>query len=178
MWYCGNFIFENPSYEGHHGIYLCQLDPITFQFIGERTIIWDGLSTHSKWIEAPHIYFKDNYYYLIVAEGGTFTNHSIMMARSKKIDGPYEYCPRNPIVTHRHLSLSHEISVVGHGDLFETQYGEWWMVLLGVRPYDHCNFNTGRETFLIPMLWDSDGWPRINNENGLVNKEELAPNLS
>lgn len=27
------------------------------------------------------------------------------------------------------------IAVVGHGDLIETQKGEWYMVLLGIRPY-------------------------------------------
>lgn len=177
MWYCGNFICENSLYEGHHGIYLCELDPITFQFIGKRTVIWDGISTNSKWIEAPHIYFKDDYYYLLVAEGGTFTNHSVMIARSKNIDGPYEYCPRNPIITHRHLPLSHEISVTGHADLIQTQNNEWWMVLLGVRPYDQHNFNTGRETFLVPIIWDDDDWPRINNHNGLINKVELLPKL-
>lgn len=58
LWYTGNFIFENPLYEGHHGIYLSQLDPETFQFQGERRVIWDGATTHSKWIEAPHIYKK------------------------------------------------------------------------------------------------------------------------
>ena len=27
------------------------------------------------------------------------------------------------------------------------------------------------------MIWENDGWPRVNNENGLVNKIEKAPNL-
>lgn len=177
MWYTGNYISENSHYEGHHGIYLCELDRDTFQIISPRTIIWDGEKTRSKWIEAPHIYYKDGYYYLMTAEGGTFTNHSVMMARCRTIDGEYEICPRNPIVTHRHLSLQREISVVGHGDLTETQNGEWWMVLLGVRPYRDAHFNLGRETFLLPMAWDADGWPRADNENGLVNQTERFPNL-
>jgi alpha-N-arabinofuranosidase len=177
MWYAGNYISELAHYEGHHGIYLCELDPETFQFKGERTIIWDGEKSRSKWIEAPHIYYENGYYYLMVAEGGTFTNHSVMMARSRTIDGEYEVCPRNPVATHRHLSLNHEISVVGHGDIVETQNGEWWMVLLGVRPYENAHFNLGRETFLIPVVWESDGWIRVDNENGLVNKTERRPDL-
>ncbi|WP_148409890.1 glycoside hydrolase family 43 protein [Murimonas intestini] len=177
MWYAGNYISTPGLYEGHHGIYLCELDPLTFQFKGERTVIWDGNKTRSKWIEAPHIYYENGYYYLIVAEGGTFTNHSVMMARCRTIDGDYEICPRNPVVTHRHLSLEHEISVVGHCDIVETQNGEWWMVLLGVRPYKDAHFNLGRETFLVPVLWESDGWLRIDNENGLVNREERRPEL-
>ncbi len=177
MWYMGNYIEKNPAYEGHHGIYLCELDKESFQFKGERKVIWNGSTTRSKWIEAPHIYFVNDRYYLLVAEGGTFTNHSVMMARSETIDGEYEICPRNPIVSHRHLSLNHEISVVGHGDLVETNAGEWWMVLLGVRPYRETHFNTGRETFLVPIIWEEDGWPRVDNANGLVNTWEKAPNL-
>ena len=32
LWYAGNFISEEKLYEGHHGIYLNELDPVTFQF--------------------------------------------------------------------------------------------------------------------------------------------------
>lgn len=177
MWYTGNFICEEPEYEGHHGIYLCELDRETFQFKGERKIIWDGAKTRSKWIEAPHLYYEKGFYYLLVAEGGTFTNHSVMMARCSVIDGDYEICPRNPILSHRHLSLEHSISVVGHGDIVETQEGEWWMVLLGVRPYKGAHFNLGRETFLVPMVWEKDGWLRVDNDNGLVNGRERLPKL-
>lgn len=177
LWYTGNFIYENPEYEGHHGIYLAELDKRTFQFKNGRKVIWDGKTSRSKWIEAPHLYFINDFYYLIVAEGGTFTNHSVMMARSRTIDGCYEICPRNPVITHRHLSLEHEISVVGHGDIVGTQNGEWWMVLLGVRPYKGAHFNLGRETFLLPIKWDTDGWLRVNNQNGLINSRESRPDL-
>jgi xylan 1,4-beta-xylosidase len=177
IWYCGNFISREKQYPGHHGIYLCELDPATLQFKGERKVIWDGKWNHSKWIEGPHIYKINGMYYLLVAEGGTFTNHSVMMARCRTIEGDYEICPRNPIVSHRHLSLMHPIAVTGHADMVETQNGEWWMVLLGVRPYTGVQFNLGRETFLVPIIWEKDGWPRIDNDNGLVNEEERLPNL-
>ena len=156
---------------------MCELDSEGFQIIGEKHFIWDGKISRGKWLEAPHIYKKDGWYYLMAAEGGTFTNHSVMMARSRKIDGEYEVCPRNPIVTHRHLSLMHEIAVVGHGDILETQEGEWWMVLLGVRPYEGFHFNLGRETFLVPIEWQEDGWPLLKTENGLVNERERLPKL-
>ena len=58
VWYVGNFISSECLYEGHHGIYLNELDPVTLQFKGERRIIWDGKKTYSRWIEAPHIYKK------------------------------------------------------------------------------------------------------------------------
>ncbi len=179
VWYAGNCIIpkEESEYEGHHAIYLCELDPESFQIISDIKLIWNGNRTTSKWIEAPHIYKKDGYYYLIVAEGGTFTNHSVMMARSKTIDGDYEICPRNPVVTHRHVSLMNPISVVGHADIVETQNGEWWMVLLGVRPYEGINYNLGRETFLAPIIRDEDGWIRLDTPYGLIQAEERKPNL-
>lgn len=177
LWYTGNFISSEALYEGHHGIYLNELDPETLQLKGPRYIIWDGKVSSSKWIEAPHLYKKDGYYYLMVAEGGTFINHSVMMARSATINGTYEICPRNPIVSHRHLPLDRDISVVGHADIVETQAGEWWMVLLGVRPYGKTHYNLGRETFLVPVIWAEDGWLRINNSTGLVNSTERIPAL-
>lgn len=177
VWYVGNFICDKSLYEGHHGIYLNELDPDTLQFKGPRHIIWDGKMTQSKWIEAPHLYKHDGYYYLLVAEGGTFVNHSVMMARCKNISGDYEVCPRNPIVTHRHRPLVNDISVVGHADIVETQNGECWMVLLGVRPYEGGHYNLGRETFMVPIFWAEDGWPMINNETGLVNTTERVPDL-
>ncbi len=184
MWYAGNYIEAYPQYEGHHGIYLSELDPETFQFIGSRRKIWDGARTTSKWIEAPHLYHINDWYYLIVAEGGTFSNHSVMMARAKSVEGPYEICPRNPIVTHRHLPLAREISVTGHADIVQTQNGEWWMVLLAVRPYvdpedseGNFHFNTGRETFLVPFHWEKDGWPLLDTENGIVHSSERRPDL-
>lgn len=51
------------------------------------------------------------------------------------------------------------------------------MVLLGVRPYEGAHFNLGRETFLIPVVWEEDGWLRVDNENGLVNRYERRPDL-
>ena len=189
VWYVGNYICKENLYEGHHGIYLCELDKDTLQFKGERKILWDGITTRGKWLEAPHIYKINGMYYLMVAEGGTFTNHSVMMARSSSVAGPYEVCQRNPVVSHRHLPLDRDISVTGHGDLIETQNGEWWMVLLGVRPYeakkkeDYRNengnifYNLGRETFLLPMTWGEDGWPIAASENGIVNEWERKPEL-
>lgn len=177
MWYTGNYICPEALYEGHHGIYLCELDPETFQFKGERHILWDGIKTRGKWIEAPHLYKKDGWYYLLVAEGGTFINHSVQMARCRSIDGEYEICPRNPIISHRHRPLLNPISVTGHADLICTSKGEWWMVLLAVRPYEGEHYNLGRETFLVPFTWAEDGWPMIDNETGLVQTSERLPAL-
>lgn len=49
--------------------------------------------------EGPHLYRKDGWYYLLAAEGGTGLGHSVIMARSKNLTGPYESNPANPVLT-------------------------------------------------------------------------------
>lgn len=176
-WLCGSRIPEKRLYFTHREIYLCSLDSHTFQIAGQTKIIWDGAQTRGHWVEAPHIYRIGEWYYLIIAEGGTYQNHCVMMARSKSIDGDYEFCPRNPVITHRHLALNHSISVVGHGDLVETRQNQWYLVLLGIRPYGNGDYNLGRETFLAPIVWEKDQWPRIDDCAGLVQETMAAPDL-
>ncbi len=201
MWYCGNMLPDVLAYPEHKQIYLCELDPETFQFKGERRIIYDGAWDHSLFMEAPHIYKIGGMYYLMTACGGTQTNHCVNISRSRDILGPYEPCPRNPVLTNRGLPLINRlgVAVAGHGDLVQTQKGEWYMVLLGIRPYDYlvedydryqprkwirtpdrnkrAQFNLGREVFMVPIAWDFDGWPLADNENGMVNLTERRPDL-
>src|SRR5262249_19539410 len=77
--------------------------------------------------------------------------------------------PINPILTQRHLDPSRPFPVTstGHADFVETQNGEWWAVFLGVRPYGDNLYNTGRETWLLPVRWEN-GWPMILGGNATV----------
>jgi xylan 1,4-beta-xylosidase len=56
---------------------------------------WDYLfkGTDLRVTEAPHIYKRNGYYYLLTAEGGTGYTHAMTMARSKNLRGPYELDP-------------------------------------------------------------------------------------
>ncbi|MFI0443871.1 glycoside hydrolase family 43 protein [Actinomadura sp. 6N118] len=145
-------------YEGHTEIWLREFDPVRMRLTGEEHVIWDGAVRGAIWSEAPHLYKVGGRYLLITAEGGTAEDHAVIAARADQITGPYEGCPRNPVLTHRHLGLDHPIVATGHADLVETARGEWWMVLLAVRPYGGYFANLGRETFLTPVRWE-DGWP-------------------
>lgn len=201
IWYCSNTIPNELIFPEQKQIYLCEIDPLTFQFSGERKIIFDAAVDHNYYMEAPHIYHIGDIYYLMTASGGTQTNHCVNIYRSHDLFGPYEPCPRNPIVTNRNLPIVNRVgvSVAGHGDLVVTQKREWYMVLLGIRPYEaevedydkflprmwirtpdrnrKAQFNLGREVFLIPIAWDYDGWPIVDNSNGMVNLQERFPNL-
>ncbi len=142
----------------------------------KRSCLWDGALKGVVWAEAPHIYKVNGCYYLLIAEGGTAHHHAVTIVRSKNIAGPYETYRGNPILTHRHLGLDYPIVGTGHADLVETQNGEWWAVLLAMRPYGGYYYNLGRETFLVPVRWE-DEFPIVSPGTGRVEFEYPAPNL-
>jgi xylan 1,4-beta-xylosidase len=156
---------DKPLYDGHRAIYLQELDVAHNKLVGPREIIINGgvrIEDHPVWIEGPHLFKKDGWYYLICAEGGTADQHSEVVFRSQTIRGPYASGPRNPILTQRTLPMSrlNPVTCTGHADFVEADDGRWWSVFLGCRPYRDQTFNTGRETFMLPVTW-VQGWPSI-----------------
>lgn len=142
--------------------------------IGFVTRIYDG--TCLKTIEAPHIYKKDGYYYLMCAEGGTWHNHAVTVARSKSLLGPYETDPKNPMLTSVDDPLN-PLQKAGHASIVETQNGEWYMVHLCGRPIPNKGRCTlGRETAIQRIVW-KDGWIRLINGGSHPEIEVEAPNL-
>jgi alpha-N-arabinofuranosidase len=163
---------NKPLYNGHRTIRLIEYDIETQKTVGDNKIIVNGgtnISKHPIWIEAPHLYKINNWYYLMCAEGGTGDQHSEVIFRSENVDGPYVSYENNPILTQRNLEPTRKnpITSTGHADLVETPDGKWYAVFLGCRPYEGDYYNTGRETFLTPVEW-KDGWPIIN-----PNQEEV-----
>jgi alpha-N-arabinofuranosidase len=175
-WYTGTRMAVQSRYEGHTEIWLQELDIAAMRLIGEKHILWDGALKIAIWAEAPHIYKINGMYYLLIAEGGTAHEHAVTIARSNNITGPYQPHLRNPILTHRHLGLDYPIVGTGHGDLVDTPNGEWWMILLAMRPYDGYFYNLGRETFLAPVRWE-EGWPVVSPGTGRVEFTYPIPDL-
>lgn len=149
-YYCGTGFTEKGQ-----AIILFEINPNTGEVLSEKKDISYGVSGKSP--EAPHIYKIGDWYYLLLAEGGTEYGHMVTIQRSKNIWGPYEACPNNPILTHRNFN-DKSVQCVGHADLFEDHKGNWWMVCLGTRPIGPKLHQFGRETFLVPVEW-KDGWP-------------------
>jgi xylan 1,4-beta-xylosidase len=169
------------KHNGHRAIYIWEYDLKTQKIISDQKLLVDGGTDMAKkpvWIEAPHIIKKDDYYYLICAEGGTAYEHSEVVFRSKNVLGPYVSYENNPILTQRHLSKDrkNQISTTGHADFVETQNGDWWAVYLGCRPYEIDYYNTGRETFMLPVTW-KDGWPTFEKGNEAHPFSHQKPNL-
>ncbi|MER2491746.1 glycoside hydrolase family 43 protein [Catenovulum sediminis] len=156
-----------PLYDGHRAIWLWEYDPIAQQVKPEsRKLLVDGGTDISKkpiWIEAPHIYKVNGWYYLVCAEGGTGYNHSAVVFRTRDLSEPFIPYHANPILTQRDLDIErvNPITTAGHADLIKTPQGEWWAVFLATRSYNKTLYNTGRETFLLPVDWTNEGWPEI-----------------
>ena len=150
------------SLHGGANVYLIQseIDPRNGSLLTQPRELWRG--TGMLGTEGPHTYKINGKYYLMAAEGGTDYGHTEVLARGASPWGPWEACPRNPILTNRSTGLP--IQGVGHADLVDAPDGSWWMVMHGFRPQGyHGAHNLGRETCLASVSWNSDGWPEVAN---------------
>ena len=157
------------------GILLQEYSTQERHLIGDRRIIFHG--TELGFTEAPHLYKRDGWYYLLTAEGGTFWGHAVTMARSRSIAGPYEVHPDHPLLTSRDRPEA-VLHRAGHADLVETPAGETYLVCLAGRPLPNRGRCTlGRETIIQKMRWDADGWLRTLDGGSLPTLETPAPDL-
>ncbi len=140
------------------GAYQCEINPLTGEQLTPTRFIWPG--TGGSYPEAPHLFRRGEFYYLMMAEGGTAECHMATISRSRDPYGPFENCPHNPLLTHR--SLMSPVHATGHADFVEDANGRWWAVFLGYRYSEHGLHPLGRETYLAPVTWSADGWPLIN----------------
>jgi alpha-N-arabinofuranosidase len=177
VYYTGNRVPPGgQDYPKHMDIWLQEIDLEQGKLIGPKLSIWQGALKVGHAQEGPHVYKIGGWYYVLIAEGGTGHTHAITIARSRNVTGPYEGHKANPILTHRHLGREYPIVNVGHGELVETQHGDWWMFCLASRTCGGYYRNLGRETFLTPVKWENE-WPVVNPGKGVLELEAAAPDL-
>lgn len=150
---------NQPAVDGTPGISMAEIDVHSGDLVTPIRLIWHG--TGAKMTEGPHLYRIGEWYYLLVAEGGTQFTHQAALARARSPWGPYEPCPHNPVLTN--VNSVGEVHCTGHGDLVADASGNWWMVHLGIRIARKYMSHLGRETFLAPVSWDDDAWPVVND---------------
>lgn len=167
-------VWDNGAGKMERGIWLAKYDLANFRMAGEPFTIFNSAMRVASAPEAPHLYHVGEYYYLMIAEGGTEHYHSVVVARSKELFAFYEANPANPVMTHRHMGFKAPILNVGHADLVELQDGSWYAVMLASRLIDGECKNLGRETFICPVAWER-GWPLFSPETGKVEWEYDAP---
>ncbi|CEP34555.1 MULTISPECIES: glycoside hydrolase family 43 protein [unclassified Halomonas] len=148
------------------GIVLQEYDLEQRRLVGAITTIFTG--TELKLTEGPHLYRRNGWYYLLVAEGGTGYQHAVTMARSKTLTGPYQLHPNNPLLTSQH-DPENPLQRAGHADLVDSpeghsSEGNSYLVHLCGRPLPGTRLSPlGRETAIQRVEWGADGWLRLAN---------------
>ncbi len=153
--------------------------------VGEIKKLYDGWPIPQEWttecfaLEAPKLIKKNGYFYMLSAEGGTSgpaTSHMVVAARSKSILGPWEECPNNPII--RTQSDTEKWWSQGHGTMFDTVQGDWYIVYHG---YEKGYHTLGRQTLLSQIIWTDDGWfyaKEIENHDVIDEKRQVFLDLN
>lgn len=145
--------------------------------VGEKKKVYDGWEYPKDWdtecmcLESPKLNYRNGYYYLTSAQGGTAgpaTSHMVVSARSKNIMGPWENSPYNPIV-HTYNTDDNWWSK-GHGTLIDDVNGNWWIVY---HAYAKGYHTLGRQTLIEPVEWTSDGWFRTKTDATSLQTGEL-----
>jgi alpha-N-arabinofuranosidase len=167
----GKMYWLSPN--NNDGFLLGVWDPKRHEFSKDLQKIALGLGGSSP--EGPHLYKINNYYYLMSAEGGTGFQHREVIQRSATPWGPYEKSPYNPVLSNKD-EPSNPFQAIGHADLFQLADGSWWAVCLGFRTVEGRYHYLGRETFLAPVTWTADGWPKVGTD-GVVQEQYEAPKL-
>ena len=137
-YYVGQRQKQNARFFGDCEVWMQELDLERGCLTGPDYILYRGAMKDACWVEGPHLYKIGEYYYVTCAEMGTSFEHSISVARSRELTGPYENYRCNPLLTHRHLGRQYPIQNIGHGDLVDTPDGEWYLVMLGTRPVNNA----------------------------------------
>lgn len=156
---------------------LQEYDPVKQKMTGP---VKDIYRADKIFLEGPHIFKRNGWYYLFSADTGTGELHGQTIQRSRDVWGPYEMYKADfmertaeneaySILTSRH----HEdilLQKSGHCDLVETPEGEWYAVHLCGRASDRRNpadaprfagarrYMLGRETAIQKMKWTEDDW--------------------
>ena len=173
---------------------LQEYDPQKKAMTGSVKDIYQG---EKIFLEGPHIFKRQGWYYLFAADTGTGEGHGQSILRSRNIWGPYEmfradYMERETeneaysvLTSRRHEDILLQKS--GHCDLVETKEGEWYMVHLCGRASAYRNsedakrfpgsrrYMIGRETAIQKIIWREDGWPMLESGGTTPQNEVPAP---
>ncbi len=170
-----NMLVDHRKNKLFGGIELQEYDPIQKQLVGDVAYLHSGSSLGCT--EGPHIFKKGEYYYLLLAEGGTEYGHAESITRSKSLLGPYEMHPDTAIINCT-SNPSHKLQKSGHGDVVETADRRWYFVFLVGRPLsEHGRCILGRETAIEEIEWKADGWPYLKSGSQLPRQQVPGPDV-
>lgn len=153
---------DSNKYPFLKDIVLQEFDYESKKLVGDFKTIFT--STDIGLAEAPHIYKKNSYYYLVVAEGGTSYSHAVTIARSKNLHGPYEVHPNNPILTSSN-NKDLRLQKSGHASIIDDEFGNYYLFHLCARVVENTQCCIlGRETAIQNLEYRND-WFELPNGN-------------
>lgn len=179
---------SRSRYQAPGHIVIAEIDLAQGSIVGKWHRVTQGFTSRGC-AEAPQIYKKNDYYYLLIAAGGTGYAHGVEIGRSKHIFGPYVPHPSGePIITSspKHLfslgdpdaghfemyNPNSAMQKAGHGSLVETPTGEWYITHLMSRPLKNKLLNPlGRETSIQKMIWTDDEWLEMADGSNIAKME-------
>lgn len=151
-------------------IWAQQLSADGTRLIGERQEIlrntepWEKHASlpYGDLIEGPAIVRRNGWFYMFYS--GNFCcarecNYMMGVARSRKILGPWEKNPANPI-----LAANENWKCPGHGTVVSDTRGRDWLMYHAMDPKDFVY--VGRQALLDEVKWGANGWPTINEGRG------------
>lgn len=167
----GHCVFNGRRYLFVSANYAAPLSDDGMHVMGELKCVCPAQPIPDDWDiegaypEAPKLYERDGWYYLIYADGGTggpATAHMVMCARARDpINGPWAFSPYNPMV--HTWSRDEQWHAKGHGCLVDDVKGNWWILY---HAYRKGYMNQGRKVLLEPVVFTSDGWPVVDGSAG------------
>jgi xylan 1,4-beta-xylosidase len=159
-WLLNMVLDHRPDRCATAGIAIQELHPESHALVGKARLIFPG--TCRGCTEAPRLYKRNGFYYLLTAEGGTSWNHAVTVARSTALLGPYQADPDGPLLSSSDC-LDSPLQKAGHGSLVQTENDDWYLAHLCARPVmPQRRSLLGRETAIQKIRWTGDAWPRLD----------------
>jgi xylan 1,4-beta-xylosidase len=114
-------------------------------------------------VEGPFVVARDGWFYLFYSGNaccGRSCNYALGVARSRKLLGPWEKNPMNPI-----LSANETWQCPGHGSIVKDESGRSFLLYHSYKRTEDFA-QVGREALLDEVEWSVAGWPSINGGKG------------
>jgi beta-xylosidase len=151
-------------------IWAQRLSPDGTRLVGERRELihndqsWEKHPTlpYGNLVEGPSVVRRNGWFYLFYSGNfccGRECDYALGVARSRKLLGPWEKNPNNPI-----LAGNDTWKCPGHGTVIADARGRYFLLYHAYQPQDFVY--VGRQSLLDEVVFGADGWPTINNGHG------------
>jgi len=147
-------------------LWLQELDSTTFQFIGERNLLWTNYS-FKNYVENSHIYKKDSGYLLLINFIDSSNYRTSKIYNCKNLNDPFK---NNIEIYNSNNPLKKWMSDFRNTDMVEISNNRLVFVGDGIRNKDYNPSNIGKETFIASL--ENDTTQNSNNLTFEIQKKQ------